>query len=84
MKLGVQWTQSFVASIGEVYDETILSKWTRYCEVVKFRCHLRRFHCIYVFLSISGVVETGLFVGMAKKAYFGQADGSVMIREAKP
>jgi len=30
------------------------------------------------------VVETGLFVGMAKKAYFGQADGSVMIREAKP
>lgn len=26
---------------------------------------------------IPGVVETGLFIGMAKKAYFGQADGSV-------
>jgi ribose 5-phosphate isomerase len=25
----------------------------------------------------AGVVETGLFVGMACKAYFGMADGSV-------
>jgi ribose 5-phosphate isomerase A len=28
-----------------------------------------------------GVVETGLFIGMTKKAYFGQADGSVKSRE---
>lgn len=28
-----------------------------------------------------GVVETGLFVGMAKKAYFGLADGSVVERD---
>ncbi|XP_063707814.1 ribose-5-phosphate isomerase [Culicoides brevitarsis] len=28
-------------------------------------------------LAIPGVVETGLFVKMAEKAYFGQADGSV-------
>ncbi|XP_053406917.1 ribose-5-phosphate isomerase-like isoform X2 [Mercenaria mercenaria] len=32
---------------------------------------------------IPGVVETGLFVNMAKKAYFGQPDGSVLAREAK-
>lgn len=30
---------------------------------------------------IPGVVETGLFVGMAKKAYFGTEDGSVVERE---
>ena len=30
--------------------------------------------------SIVGVVETGLFVGMVEKAYFGQADGSVTSR----
>lgn len=29
---------------------------------------------------IVGVVETGLFVGMATKAYFGQPDGSVTSR----
>jgi len=29
---------------------------------------------------MAGVVETGLFVGMAKKAYFGQEDGSVVDR----
>ena len=28
-------------------------------------------------LALPGVVETGLFVGMAEKAYFGQQDGSV-------
>lgn len=28
-------------------------------------------------MMIPGVVETGLFIGMAKKAYFGLADGSV-------
>jgi len=31
---------------------------------------------------IPGVVETGLFVGMACKAFFGQADGSVTTRSA--
>lgn len=29
---------------------------------------------------LPGVVETGLFIGMAKKAFFGQADGSVTTR----
>jgi ribose 5-phosphate isomerase A len=33
-------------------------------------------------LLIPGVVETGLFVGMAQKAFFGQADGSVVSRVA--
>ncbi|XP_077291759.1 ribose-5-phosphate isomerase [Arctopsyche grandis] len=32
---------------------------------------------------IPGVVETGLFVAMADKAYFGQADGTVTERSAK-
>ncbi len=27
---------------------------------------------------IPGVVENGLFVGMARKAYFGMSDGTVM------
>ena len=31
-------------------------------------------------LSIPGVVDTGLFIGMASKAYFGQKDGSVTTR----
>lgn len=30
---------------------------------------------------IPGVVETGLFINMAKTAYFGQADGSVTVRK---
>ena len=30
---------------------------------------------------LAGVVETGLFVGMASKAYFGQEDGSVVDRD---
>lgn len=30
---------------------------------------------------ISGVVDTGLFIGMAKKAYFGMADGSVVEKD---
>ena len=30
--------------------------------------------------SIVGVVETGLFVGMCQKAYFGTQDGSVKLR----
>ncbi|XP_063040142.1 ribose-5-phosphate isomerase [Engraulis encrasicolus] len=30
---------------------------------------------------IPGVVETGLFVGMAEKAYFGMEDGSVKVRD---
>lgn len=29
----------------------------------------------------SGVVETGLFVGMAERAYFGMEDGSVQVRD---
>ena len=32
---------------------------------------------------IPGVVETGLFVGMADAAYFGQEDGSVTVRRRK-
>jgi len=31
---------------------------------------------------IPGVTETGLFVNMARKAFFGQADGTVTSREA--
>ena len=31
--------------------------------------------------SSSGVVDTGLFVGMAERAYFGMEDGSVRIRD---
>ncbi|XP_023265295.1 ribose-5-phosphate isomerase-like, partial [Seriola lalandi dorsalis] len=30
---------------------------------------------------IPGVVETGLFVGMAERAYFGMEDGSVQVRD---
>lgn len=33
-------------------------------------------------ISIPGVVETGLFVNMAQKAYFGLKDGSVRERKA--
>lgn len=29
----------------------------------------------------SGVVDTGLFVGMAERAYFGMEDGSVQVRD---
>lgn len=32
---------------------------------------------------IPGVVETGLFVGMAQRAYFGLADGSTETVEAR-
>jgi len=32
---------------------------------------------------IAGVVETGLFVNMATRAYFGQADGTTTFRDAK-
>jgi ribose 5-phosphate isomerase A len=32
------------------------------------------------FRNIVGVVETGLFVNMAVKAYFGNEDGSVKVR----
>lgn len=28
-----------------------------------------------------GVVDTGLFINMAKRAYFGMADGSVQIQD---
>lgn len=30
---------------------------------------------------IPGVIDTGLFIGMAKKAYFGMPDGSVVEKE---
>lgn len=30
-------------------------------------------------LAVVGIVETGLFVGMAAKAFFGLADGSVEV-----
>lgn len=30
---------------------------------------------------IPGVIDTGLFIGMAKKAYFGMADGSVVEKD---
>ena len=33
--------------------------------------------------SWPGVVETGLFVGMAARAYFGMEDGTVSQREGK-
>ncbi len=33
--------------------------------------------------SIPGIVETGLFPGMAARAYFGQADGSVTQRNKR-
>lgn len=34
-------------------------------------------------LSLSvGVVETGLFVGMAERVYFGMEDGSVKVRDS--
>lgn len=33
-------------------------------------------------LLSAGVVETGLFVSMAEKAYFGMEDGSVKVRDA--
>ena len=32
-------------------------------------------------LMMPGVVETGLFIGMAKKAYFGMPDGSVQEKD---
>lgn len=31
--------------------------------------------------SSSGVVDTGLFVGMAERAYFGMEDGRVQVRD---
>lgn len=31
--------------------------------------------------SVLGVVETGLFVSMAERAYFGMEDGSVQVRD---
>ena len=31
-------------------------------------------------LNLPGIVETGLFIGMAAKAYFGEKDGSVSSR----
>lgn len=40
----------------------------------------RRIHWL-VYLSV-GVVGTGLFVGMAERAYFGMEDGSVKVRNA--
>lgn len=39
-------------------------------------------HVNRTILMIPGVVETGLFVKMAQKAYFGMNDGSVQTRDA--
>lgn len=33
-------------------------------------------------ISIPGVVETGLFINMAQKAYFGMSDGTVRERDS--
>ena len=32
-------------------------------------------------ISIPGVVETGLFINMAQKVFFGMPDGSVKVQE---
>lgn len=42
--------------------------------------------CYGVHLSTPyiGVVETGLFVNMAYRAYFGQADGTVIVLQLAP
>lgn len=37
----------------------------------------------FLCVSSSGVVETGLFVGMAERAYFGMEDGSVQVRDPR-
>lgn len=49
---------------------------------------LNAFLCVIMYninnsdLCVSlGVVETGLFVGMAERVYFGMEDGSVKIRD---
>ena len=34
-----------------------------------------------ILLSFVGVIETGLFINMASKAYFGMPDGSVTSRK---
>ncbi|XP_013398753.1 ribose-5-phosphate isomerase [Lingula anatina] len=35
-------------------------------------------------LMIPGIVETGLFINMANKAYFGMQDGTIKVREPEP
>jgi ribose 5-phosphate isomerase len=42
--------------------------------------HGQKSNIFLVFCRIPGVVENGLFVGMARKAYFGMSDGTVMER----
>ena len=42
--------------------------------------YLLKYHCMI--FSYSGIVETGLFVNMAAKTYFGNADGSVKVAES--
>lgn len=42
----------------------------------------RAIYLSYAPVWSSGVVETGLFVGMAERAYFGMEDGRVQVREA--
>ncbi len=39
-------------------------------------------HSGRLFSFSAGVIETGLFVGMAERAYFGMPDGSVTSRAA--
>ena len=50
---------------------------------VVFQCCTQDyFHSCYrgSFAIVAGVVETGLFVNMAERAYFGQPDGTVTSR----
>ena len=35
---------------------------------------------VTLFLSASGVVETGLFINMIAKAYFGNSEGKVTVK----
>lgn len=40
-------------------------------------CHIVVYTCYYQYHT--GVVETGLFIKMVEKVYFGSADGSVRV-----
>ncbi|XP_008281416.1 ribose-5-phosphate isomerase [Stegastes partitus] len=47
----------------------------------KFECAQKWKEVNTAIKMIPGVVETGLFVGMAERAYFGMEDGSVQVRD---
>ena len=46
--------------------------------------HVLRAEKLRHFLCVTGVVETGLFVGFARKVFFGTADSQVTTRLASP